>query len=128
MRKAFVMMLLAGVCSSAAAAWIEVNRDETTTDYLDPTTIRKAGNMVKMWSLTDYKTAQVADGKPYISSRQQNEYDCKGERVRILSLSAHSGNMAGGETVFVGTDPSKWVPIAPGAIMETLWKIACGKR
>lgn len=58
MRKAIVMMLLAAVSSSAAAEWVELNRDEISTDYFDPTTIRKAGDMVKVWSLTDHKTAK----------------------------------------------------------------------
>ncbi len=75
MREAFFMMLLAVVCSNAEADWVEVNRDEISTIYADPTTIRRAGDIVKMWSVFDYKKAETtSDGKPYMSSRSQERW------------------------------------------------------
>jgi hypothetical protein len=129
MRKVVLTMLLAVVTSGAAAEWVSVKRKETATYYADPATIRNAGNVVKMWELHDFKTAQVADGiKPYMSTKAQSEYDCKREQRRTLSVSSYSGNMARGKVMESATDPSEWDPVAPGSIGDLMWKFACGKR
>src|ERR1035437_761806 len=128
MRKAILTMLLAVVSSSAMAEWVEVFRDETVTVYADPTTIRKTGNRATMSVLYDYKSVQSSNSsKPYRSSRKQSEYDCKEGQSRILSLTAHSGNMAEVNTVFSLSKPEEWEPVRPSSLAELMWKIACGK-
>jgi hypothetical protein len=130
MRKAISLMLLAVVSSGAAAEWVVVGSSEnsTTTIYADPATIHRKGDMVKMWSLVDYKTPQGSAPKPYMSMRSQDEYDCKDERARGLSLTRHAGNMARGKTVFTDSHREKWEPVPPNSVGEGLWKFACGKR
>lgn len=128
MRNAILTMLLAVVSSSAAAEWVLAGRNATTNLYTDPTTVRKASNLVKMWELIDLNTAQVStEGKRYMSSKSQSEYDCKDERTRILYFTLHSENMGRGETVFTDPNPRYWIPFAPGSGSAGLWKIACGK-
>jgi hypothetical protein len=128
MRKAILMMLLAVASSSAMAGWVEVFRDEAVTVYADFTTISKAGNRATMWVLYDYKSVQSSNSsKPYRSSRKQSEYDCKEEQSRILSLTAHSGNMAEVDTVFSLSKPEEWEPVRPSSLAELMLKIACGK-
>ena len=129
MRKAIWMMLLAVVSSSAAAAWVEVGGNAIATAYADPATIRKNGNRAKMWDLFDLKTARASrEGRSYLSTKQQAEYDCKEEQWRMLYFSWHSGNMGIGETVFSYAEPNNWGPIPPDSWVELLWKFACGKR
>jgi len=130
MRKAILMMLLAVVSGSAVAEWVVVGRTETRTVYIDPATIRKAGNRVKMWSLDDAlnKVDYVAGVKPFMSTKEQVEYDCKEEQSRTLYIYFHSGNMGGGEVVYVQSDIGEWTPVAPGSIGNTLLRIACGKE
>jgi len=129
MRKAILMMLLAVMSSSAAAAWERVGEIKEFTGYADPVTIRKAGNMVQMWVLLDYKTAQVFEGRPYMSVREQFEYDCKEERLQLLTVFAHSENLAKGKVVHSASfDYEEWQPVRRGTINETLWKFACAKR
>lgn len=127
-RKANLMMLLAVVSSSAAAEWVEVGSSETSTLYADPTTIRRAGNLVKMWNLIDSKTPMKLRGMPYLSSRVQQQYDCKEEQWRAVYLSFFAGNMGNGPLLFDNSDPDKWSPVPPGGGHEILWKIACAKR
>ena len=129
MRKAILMMLLAVVSSSAAAAWVEVGGNAIATAYADPATIRKNGNRAKMWDLFDLKTARASrEGRSYLSTKQQAEYDCKEEQWRMLYFSWHSGNMGRGEIVLSGSGPSQWEPVAPLSGNAILWKFACGKR
>lgn len=129
MRKAILMLLLAVMSSSAVARWVKVPGNETSTAYVDYATLRKACNMVKMWSLFDYKTGVALDkGKRYRSMRAQFEYSCKEERMRGLAVSFHSENMAGGEVVHSTFDPGNWGPVPTDTLNDALWKIACRKR
>ena len=130
MCKAILLILLAVMSSGAAAEWIVVGSTEnsTTTIYADPATIRRKGDMVKMWSLVNYKTPQGGAPKPHMSIRSRDEYDCTEERARGLSLTRHAGSMARGETVFKDSHPEKWEPVPPNSVGEGLWKFACAKR
>lgn len=111
------------------AAWVAIGGSDTEnlTSYADSATISKSGDMVKMWSLLDYETAQVSEGKTFMSIKAQFEYDCKEGRERILCYFWHSGNMGGGDVVTINSEPLDWSPVPLGAVTETLWRLACGK-
>lgn len=107
-----------------------VGESELMFAYANPATIRRSGNVIRMWGLYDFKTVQQnpVAGRPFSSERTQVEYDCKGERSRILYLSWHSGRMAGGDVVYDELGPDRWIPVAPGSIMRLLWTFACSER
>jgi hypothetical protein len=129
MCKIFLMMMLGTLSISAMAEWTEVGSVEADfVSYVDLATIRRHGNLIKMWNLRDYKTTQKNVNQGYMSIRSQSEYDCKEEQSRMLAISTFSGNMVKGELVgSVNTDlSSAWEPVAPGTVGEAYWKIACG--
>jgi surface-adhesin protein E len=98
------------------------------TAYGAPDTIRRKGNVAKMWHLHDFKTIQTVAGISFLSRKAQIEYDCAEERHRTLALTEFSGNMGKGEVVFISSDEQKWEPVAPESIGRVLWKAACGKE
>lgn len=117
--------------SEVYAEWVEVGRTDggEMTAYADSGTIRRKGDLVKMWSLLDYKTVQTGIGVLYLSTNQQNEYDCAEERTRILAFTWFSGNMGKGAAVYSGFSPeNKWEPVSPGSVNKAMWKSACGKK
>lgn len=122
-----ILLLLAVASGGAAADWVEVDSDATTTYYIDPTAISRDGDVAQMRELLDYNAVRARGTLRYRSSSAQSEYDCKGQKVRTLSLSLHSGNMAAGKTLHSTKHPGKWTPVPPGGAIEALWKIACGK-
>jgi len=126
MRKG-ILLLLAFASNSAAADWVAVGRSKPSILYADLTTIRKAGDMVKMSDLLDFKTTQVTQGYRYMSSLTTSEYDCKETRSRILYFSWHSEQMGEGQIVHMDLDPGGWGPVPPRSGVERLWKLACGK-
>jgi len=126
MRKTMLLMLLAVATGSAAAQWTEIRRNDQQTLYVVPATMRKVGDSVKLWALTDYGTAVASADKAYRSEIAQKEYDCKESRSRTLFRSAHPGNMGGGGAVEINAGPGSWGPVSPGSGDETLWKMACG--
>ncbi|MBI3527215.1 MAG: hypothetical protein HY067_04530 [Betaproteobacteria bacterium] len=129
MRRTILMMLLLVVSGGAAAEWVQVGGNESSTSYADPATIRKTGDMVKMWNLLDFKTAQARPyGTPYLSQKTQQEYDCKEGRARIIDLLRYSENMGTGEITSSESDSGKWEPVPPGTVSEALWELACDKR
>ena len=130
MHKIILVMFLAVVSSSAMAEWVEVGvNDDGATVYANPDTIRRAGKRTKMWSLVDYKTAQVIAGELYMSRTSLHEYDCKDEQHRILSASFYSKNMRRGNTVATESNRNsgKWAPNPPDTVAESLWKFSCEK-
>lgn len=117
----------------AYAEWVLVGRDDTTgmTLYIDPDTIRRRADLVEMWALYDYKTAQSAGRDSYLSKKVQSEYICTEEVRRMLRVTEFSGNMGSGKVVHMksylfSTEP-RWTPIRPG-VGQTLWKVACNKQ
>ena len=120
------MLMLTG---SAWAEWVKVSEslDDEQVGYIDPGTIRKNGNLVRVWEIHDYKSRQKkVFGE--LSTRFRALYDCRQERVQILSLSSHSGPMARGSTLFQTlTGDGTWLDIPPASMSEDTLKIVCAK-
>lgn len=131
---ASVGMLLLLSSAPAYAEWMKVSelKQEGSTVYVDPSTVRRNGTLVKMWTLVDYKTMQNSGDRSYLSQQAQSEYDCVDERVRMLAFGSYAGNMASGKqvsgTMFDSPETSKWVSVSPGGHARTLWALACMKK
>ena len=121
-----LMLLLPA--TAARAEWTDVGESDRFITYVDSATIRRNGNFVKMWDLMDYKTMQTVADVSFLSSKTQQEYDCKEERSRLLAFSWFSGQMGNGNVVLSDSEPDKWKPIQPESFGEIKWKIACGKK
>jgi len=128
----FWLLLTLQVLSSGPvyAEWVLAsgNDEAGLTVYVDPDTIRRKGNLVKMWQLYDYKTVQTVAGDSLLSIKRYNEYDCTEERTRMLAYTWFSGNMGSGKVVYSTPDEQQWEPVIPRSINRTLWKVACSKQ
>ena len=125
MKKLLLTLMLITASSNVMAEWVEIESNETDTFYDDPATIRKTGNIVRMWVLTDYKMVKTNASKPYMSKLGVRKYDCK-EKSRATIKTLHSKNMGVGKNVgIIGNRP--WLPVSPRTTSELLWKFACGK-
>lgn len=95
--------------------------------YVDYSTIRKEGGMVRMWVMDDYKQElELPSGEKLLSIKMQKEFDCMKEKTRNIFASAYSRNMGRGEPVYIENTPSlEWNPVPPGTVREGLWNIAC---
>ena len=125
MKKLFLvgLMMLAG---SAWAEWVMYTKSENkeATHYFDPATIRKDGNMRRVWQLHDLRERNTAGVMSY---RARMEYDCKQERSRYLSASTHSEPMAGGKVLDTMGWSNDWEEIAPETVTEIILNIVCAK-
>ena len=129
MKRLLMGLMLVMTAGAASAEWTLVGDNYLFFQYVDRATIRRNGNFVKMWDLSDYKTVQkAAGGESYLSGKTQWEFDCKDEKVRSLAFTWFGGQMGSGKVVYADGDVrGKWQPIEPGSVGETQWKIACGK-
>lgn len=126
--KIVLMLVLGLVCSSASAEWRNVASYNSITLYVDSSTILKRGNMVKMWSLVDFKNPDTLEGRSYRSMKSQNEYDCKEVKNRMTYNSYHTGNMGDGEVFAINASIGDMMPVPPNSGNLIMWKIACGKQ
>ena len=133
MKKLLLIALLGLTAEPAHAEWIEVMADVDTgqTVYVDQETIHRNGDVVDMWTMYDYKSVQRAGKDQYLSRKVQNEFNCRQEVRRMLSVAEFSGNMGKGKIVYekgslLSADP-RWTRVQPG-VGETLLKLACGKK
>ncbi len=115
------LMLLSG---SAWAEWVVIAKTERATFYFDPDTIRKDGNMRTVWLLVD-QTERDKFGS--MSMRFRREIDCKKERERIISRSAHSGPMLTGELIMSSSNIGEWDDIPPQTVVAIELKTFCTK-
>ncbi|MDD2915033.1 MAG: hypothetical protein PHP70_06905 [Gallionella sp.] len=118
-----ILLLLVMASNSAMAEWVELGRKDELTVYTDHSTIKRAGNTVKMWKLVDYREAPVQDfTKPFKSFKVQIEFDCKEGNSRRISQSFYAGNMGKGKAVLTEKVNETW---QLHSLTEAMWKIAC---
>lgn len=129
-RKTILMLLLAFASASAAADWVWVGDTSDAGIYVDPGSVRRSDDVVKMGVLYELKRAVLSktNGNRYASQILQSEYDCRDEKWRMLSFSWHSGSMGAGKMVEELTDSYKWESVPPGSGVAALWQFACARR
>lgn len=125
MKRLLLSLVLAGLGTGAAAQWTPVMVDEMVITYIDRNTLRGKGGMVRMWWLMDYQLVQITDEKGYFSRLHHSEFDCKSERLRLLSVALLSERMGHGQVVFEDPVPRKWEAVRNGSFQEALLDIAC---
>jgi hypothetical protein len=130
MTRLFLITLLLLSSGPAYAEWVQVSGGDVAekTVYVDPATIRRNSNLVKMWQLQDYKTVQTVGGIRFLTAKEEWEFDCAEERSRVLALKEFSGNMGSGTVVYTNSQVGNWLPVMPGSTGKTVWKVACGKN
>ena len=124
-----ILLTLLVSSGPAYAEWMSLGEsDAGTTVYADSATMRREGDLVKMEVLFDFKTSQTKAGVSYSSANAQMEYDCAEQRFRGLAVMYFSGNMGSGNLLDRSSGKGKWLPVSPGSLDQTLWKVACGKN
>ena len=125
MKKLLLTLLTTLILTGAAwAEWVGVSTTKNYDKYIDPATIRKDGNLVRVWEINDLKTRSTGGE---LSRRMRYEYDCKQERIKTLSFSFHSEAMGSGTTLISDSNEGEWNHIPPGSISERVLKIVCAK-
>lgn len=123
-----LVLALAAVSHDSAAEWVMVNDNDAYIAYVDPASIFRQGDLVRMRDLIDLKAAQLSPyGRPHASSTAQSEFDCQNALMRTIAFSLHSGQMGDGDSVETVAESYRWEPVAPGTLLDALWQFACSR-
>ncbi|HEX7093080.1 MAG TPA: surface-adhesin E family protein [Nitrospiraceae bacterium] len=130
MKRLLLTILLFLSSNPAYANWVAVGgKVEAGMDAnADPVTMNREGDLVKMEILLDFKTRQTKAGVSYSSANAQMEYDCAEQRFRGLAVMYFSGNIGSGNLLDRSSGKGKRLPVSPGSLDQTLWKVACSKK
>jgi hypothetical protein len=112
---------------TAYADWLPFGTTEDGVIYIDLDNIRRKGNVVKIWTLTDEKSEQPKNGQSYLSTQLHHQYDCEEETVRFLAMFYRSEKMGEGKLVHSITTASEWMPIPPNGLLRDLLRMVCKK-
>lgn len=127
MKPSYLALLVMFVASPVWADWTFISEnDEGTKVYIDYATIRKDGNFRTVWEVTNFKSPDSFKGAVYISTRAKTEYDCKEEKKRNLTTTAHSELFARGDMVWASESPSIWIYIPPQSVISLILPKVCG--
>jgi hypothetical protein len=127
MKKLLLTLILVFASTSAIADWTKVGVEDESTIYTDTSTIRKKGDLIKIWSLYDFKEAKNMSGKTYLSMEKQYEIDCAKGLTRAMYIIYYAQKMGGGEKGAFDYPPKQWQPVAANSAGESILKSACGK-
>jgi len=127
--KSALLLALLLLSGSSFAAWTPAGNTDKITIYSDPASIRKQGNVVKMWAIIEPKIPSEDQGKTIQSIKIPFEFNCKQERSRLTGMMTYEGKMGSGALITSETDLQyNWAPVSPGSPEEVLSKIACAKK
>ena len=128
MKKILLILILFVVSNSAMAEWVYINKSIDTFYYINPETIQKSGNTVKMWILGDFIEARkLKNGVINSSIRDQTEYSCKERQSRSNYQVLYTENMGEGEIIHTFDQPGEWTSVIPESAGETHFEFACRK-
>lgn len=123
------------VHGAARAEWVAMDTQYQSHPlqiaYIDPSTIRRDGNVVTLIALIDWKAMQGGRTPTRFHSTTFSKHvDCAGKLVRTLASTDYYGHMGTFEVIGGGRHSSEdqWMAIKPGTINEGLWDAGCKKE
>lgn len=122
------LLLLGSIISGAAnAEWapLAIGKEDAAT-FIDLESKRKMGNSAEMWSAIVYlKPREVGANKKIMSLRELDEFDCKSNKFRTLTLIGYSDKLATGSIVIADYSIGEWANVPSKSIAEIQWHKAC---
>lgn len=130
MNKVLLAALLATLSLAAHADWTRVEHpSKEFILYIDHETIARPGpSSAKVWHMVDYIKVQNLDGRPFLSIKGQDEYDCERGMRRDLMHLWHLDNMGNSTMLKAAYKPGSWNAPAAGSIEEALMRVVCSKK
>ena len=126
MKRFALALVLAALVGNSAAEWVMVYDHGEYIAYADPATVSREGDLAQMSDLIDLKSPQSSPyGNQHASSTAHSEFDCQNPRIRTIAFSLHSGQMGDGDIIETVAESNRWLPVAPGTLLNVLWQLAC---
>ena len=124
----FLMLIFASAMTYAdELIQIWQSPDKGVTQYLEPWSIQRQGNIVTMSRIFNYQPPYLRriNRRTYASQRVITEFDCNKMQLRQLSAHWHEGELGSGAILNQENRPDIWEVATHDIFTEPLWKIAC---
>ncbi len=126
---AISVILSTVISGEVMAEWDRVYSNDKVVTYADTSSIRRKGNIVRLWSMFDFKAENTyTDGTVYLSVMRETEYNCKDNLQRMVAFTIHSGKMGKGRMIDSGTTPQDWKPVSRANIAQDMKTFACDRE
>jgi len=125
--KRVALIVLLFTSYDAMAEWIEVAGTYDVRTYIDYNSVRKEADFVRAWEMRSYMKpkADLIPGVAYQSVKYLSTYDCKEERIRMISMIFHSESMGKGEIVWSTHTPGHWIYVSPNSVGKEMLDTVC---
>jgi len=131
-KRLLLIILLVLSHEPAYAEWVVIEKDylssKLQTVYADPATIRREGNLVKLWQLIDFNWIQGDVGAGphrFFSTKTHKQFDCAAKCLRLLAFTEYYSHMATGRAAAGYVDQDNWLPVELESMNRALWDIVC---
>ncbi|MBL78930.1 MAG: hypothetical protein CMH70_02655 [Nitrosomonadaceae bacterium] len=129
MKSLLITTALLLLSNNVIADWeyISTVKDKKIIYYIDTTTIKQSGNVVKIWLMADLKEPEEI---PYVvkmllSYKNRVEYNCDQNVERVINAVGYSKNMGEGDIIYKVDENEKWKPIISGSISSYILDYIC---
>ena len=113
-----LLVLSGGLAYADGVAMGTVAAEGGATIYMDRDTIRRNGNLVNMWQLTDFKAVQTMAGPSFMSRKTQWQFDCSEESLRQAAILNYSDHMGEGIVVFSHVTKGSGYQLHQGVLLK----------
>ncbi len=134
MKKWFFLLLV--VCSQAWADMHFIGKNKEFGMFVDPSTVERNGDSVKLWVIGDYQEAQSKRFPPplfwvrYLSVKELKEFDCTKALHRTIRTKIFSEKLAKGDLLYTFDAAATMAPVSNAPLDVAQFKYACedGRR
>ncbi len=106
-------------------ALVKIGKSKEMDGYVDLSTIKKNGNIRTVKTIHDFKTVKEFENIKFLSTLQQQEYDCTRHRFRYIYLEIYKNNMVRGEILVTDSSSSDWENIRLNSMDDGILKEIC---
>lgn len=111
--------------TSNAQSLSRVVENPEATFYVRTDSLKKSGNSVDFWQITDFKQPKLnKKGEPYLSMEQHVIIDCSASTQNLVFVKVFSSNMLTGQMIASGS-LSQRNPIPYGTSLELIKNFVC---
>ncbi len=125
--KTILMAATLLACSlPAAAAWTGYSQTPAASEFYDGATIEKKGSTVRLWAMTNHKSALTnLEGKELLSEKSLTTIDCANRKVGAEIVMTFAGPDTTGTRLGNMETPLRMTAIKPGSADEALMTAVC---
>lgn len=117
------LMLAAG--HARAVDWQLVGGSSNGDQYVDVSKVKRSGDVVQAWVMSDFHEERSAFGTTYLSTISQEMFFCNERSINITYIVAYSGNKASGRSVGDESPIGSPKPAVPGSNHEAMLDFVC---